>query len=148
MPAKTHGYYLQRGIIKCQVESFIPFTLRFSRDGGRLGVDQLFRWAAAVKISQSASVCISSKVQVFHVLLLLSVKINTFCLGPLWLKEDWFFNLLSFIFGVMLFSATYEKTLNLFECLPDHMVTQISKMVIKGQVSSEKSSLLGQALKT
>uniref|UniRef100_A0A3Q4HTJ7 Hemicentin 1 n=1 Tax=Neolamprologus brichardi TaxID=32507 RepID=A0A3Q4HTJ7_NEOBR len=42
MPAKTHGYYLQRGIIKCQVESFIPFTLRFSRDGGRLGVDQLF----------------------------------------------------------------------------------------------------------
>lgn len=50
MPAKTHGYYLQRGIIKCQVESFIPFTLRFSRDGGRLGVDQLFRWAAAVKI--------------------------------------------------------------------------------------------------
>ncbi|GLD49762.1 hemicentin-1, partial [Lates japonicus] len=42
MPATTHGYYLQRGVVKCQVESLIPFTLRFSRDGRRLGVDQLF----------------------------------------------------------------------------------------------------------
>ncbi|XP_040895666.1 hemicentin-1 [Toxotes jaculatrix] len=42
MPATTHGYYLQRGAVNCQVESLIPFTLRFSRDGGRLGVDQLF----------------------------------------------------------------------------------------------------------
>ncbi|XP_044055859.1 hemicentin-1 isoform X2 [Siniperca chuatsi] len=42
MPAKTHGYYLQRGAVSCQVESLIPFTLRFSRDGRRLGVDQLF----------------------------------------------------------------------------------------------------------
>lgn len=45
MPATTHGYYLQRGAVNCQVESLIPFTLRFSRDGRRLGVDQLFRWA-------------------------------------------------------------------------------------------------------
>ncbi|KAM4629779.1 hemicentin-1 [Polymixia lowei] len=43
MPATTPGYYLQRGAISCQVESLIPFTLRFTRDGKRLGVDQLFR---------------------------------------------------------------------------------------------------------
>ncbi|XP_022603168.1 hemicentin-1 [Seriola dumerili] len=42
MPATTPGYYLQRGAVKCQVESLIPFTLRFSRDGSQLGVDQLF----------------------------------------------------------------------------------------------------------
>ncbi|XP_067452563.1 hemicentin-1 isoform X1 [Thunnus thynnus] len=42
MPATSHGYYLQRGAVNCQVESLIPFTLRFSRDGKRLGVDQLF----------------------------------------------------------------------------------------------------------
>uniref|UniRef100_UPI0037E9B6AB hemicentin-1 n=1 Tax=Semicossyphus pulcher TaxID=241346 RepID=UPI0037E9B6AB len=42
MPATTHGYYLQRGAVNCQIESLIPFTLRFSRDGRRLGVDQLF----------------------------------------------------------------------------------------------------------
>ncbi|XP_068563703.1 hemicentin-1 [Cebidichthys violaceus] len=42
MPAISHGYYLQRGAVNCQVESLIPFTLRFSRDGRRLGVDQLF----------------------------------------------------------------------------------------------------------
>uniref|UniRef100_A0A3Q3ALP3 Hemicentin 1 n=1 Tax=Kryptolebias marmoratus TaxID=37003 RepID=A0A3Q3ALP3_KRYMA len=42
MPGTTNGYYLQRGAVRCQVESLIPFTLRFSRDGRRLGVDQLF----------------------------------------------------------------------------------------------------------
>ncbi|XP_061539337.1 LOW QUALITY PROTEIN: hemicentin-1 [Phycodurus eques] len=42
MLATTHGYYLQKGAVRCQVESLIPFTLRFSRDGRRLGVDQLF----------------------------------------------------------------------------------------------------------
>ncbi|KAM7388095.1 hypothetical protein PAMP_024296 [Pampus punctatissimus] len=42
MPATTHGYYLQRGAVNCQVDSLIPFTLRFTRDGKRLGVDQLF----------------------------------------------------------------------------------------------------------
>ncbi|KAG8003177.1 Hemicentin-1, partial [Nibea albiflora] len=42
MAATTHGYYLQRGAVRCQVDSLIPFTLRFSRDGRRLGVDQLF----------------------------------------------------------------------------------------------------------
>lgn len=45
MSSMTPGYYLRRGAISCQVESLIPFTLRFSRDGRRLGVDQLFRWA-------------------------------------------------------------------------------------------------------
>lgn len=48
MAATTHGYYLQRGAVRCQVDSLIPFTLRFSRDGRRLGVDQLFRWAETV----------------------------------------------------------------------------------------------------
>ncbi|KAL4635075.1 hemicentin-1 [Arapaima gigas] len=43
MPQQTHGYYLQRGAILCQVDSLIPFTVRFSRDGVRLGEDQLFR---------------------------------------------------------------------------------------------------------
>ncbi|KAF3835346.1 hypothetical protein F7725_027904 [Dissostichus mawsoni] len=42
MPAISHGYYLQRGGVHCQVDSLIPFTLRFSRDGRRLGEDQLF----------------------------------------------------------------------------------------------------------
>ncbi|XP_040926337.1 hemicentin-1 isoform X2 [Betta splendens] len=42
MAAQTNGYYLQRGAVSCQVESLIPFTLRFSRDGRQLGVDQLF----------------------------------------------------------------------------------------------------------
>lgn len=44
MPAITNGYYLQNGAVKCQIESLIPFTLRFSSDGRRLGVDQFFRW--------------------------------------------------------------------------------------------------------
>lgn len=43
MPATTHGYYLQKGAVRCQIESLIPFTLRFSRDGRRLGMDQFFR---------------------------------------------------------------------------------------------------------
>ncbi|XP_034035488.1 hemicentin-1 [Thalassophryne amazonica] len=42
MSPTTRGYYLQKGTISCWVESLIPFTLRFSRDGKRLGVDQLF----------------------------------------------------------------------------------------------------------
>uniref|UniRef100_A0A665VTB7 Hemicentin-1 n=1 Tax=Echeneis naucrates TaxID=173247 RepID=A0A665VTB7_ECHNA len=42
MPATTPGYYLQRGAVSCRVESLIPYTLRFTRDGRRLGVDQLF----------------------------------------------------------------------------------------------------------
>lgn len=43
MPAITNGYYLQNGAVRCQIESLIPFTLRFSSDGRRLGVDQFFR---------------------------------------------------------------------------------------------------------
>ncbi|XP_074490966.1 hemicentin-1 isoform X1 [Sebastes fasciatus] len=46
MPATSHGYYLQRGAVRCQAESLIPFTLRFSRDGKRLGLDQLFSESA------------------------------------------------------------------------------------------------------
>uniref|UniRef100_A0A671W9G0 Hemicentin 1 n=1 Tax=Sparus aurata TaxID=8175 RepID=A0A671W9G0_SPAAU len=46
MPAKSPGYYLQRGAVRCQADSLIPFTLRFSREGRRLGVDQLFSESA------------------------------------------------------------------------------------------------------
>uniref|UniRef100_A0A8C9R6U4 Hemicentin-1 n=1 Tax=Scleropages formosus TaxID=113540 RepID=A0A8C9R6U4_SCLFO len=54
MPPRTHGYYLQRGAISCQVDSLIPFTLRFSRDGVKLGEDQLFRESsnASLEIGQ------------------------------------------------------------------------------------------------
>uniref|UniRef100_A0A8C7MZR3 Hemicentin-1 n=1 Tax=Oncorhynchus kisutch TaxID=8019 RepID=A0A8C7MZR3_ONCKI len=40
MPPTTPGYYLQRGTISCQVDSLLPFTLRFTREGKSLGVDQ------------------------------------------------------------------------------------------------------------
>ncbi|XP_030626728.1 hemicentin-1 [Chanos chanos] len=43
MPPNTPGYYLQKGGITCQVDSLIPYTVRFVREGVRLGVDQLFR---------------------------------------------------------------------------------------------------------
>ncbi|MBN3312119.1 HMCN1 protein, partial [Atractosteus spatula] len=43
MPQQTPGYYLQKASISCFVDSLIPFTLRFSRDGFKLGVDQYFR---------------------------------------------------------------------------------------------------------
>ncbi|XP_050994845.1 LOW QUALITY PROTEIN: hemicentin-1 [Labeo rohita] len=46
MPTRTPGYYLQKGSIMCFVDSLIPFTLRFTREGLRLGVDQLFRESA------------------------------------------------------------------------------------------------------
>jgi len=43
MPTHTPGYYLQKGAITCSVDSLIPYTLRFTREGLRVGVDQLFR---------------------------------------------------------------------------------------------------------
>lgn len=43
MPSTSPGYYLQKGELTCQVDSLIPFTLRFSREGKSLGVDQIFR---------------------------------------------------------------------------------------------------------
>ncbi|CAM9592142.1 unnamed protein product [Lampetra fluviatilis] len=46
MPVRTPGYYLQTGYIPCTVDSLIPFTLRFSKDGVRLGVDQFFKQSA------------------------------------------------------------------------------------------------------
>ncbi|KAK3506808.1 hypothetical protein QTP70_028372 [Hemibagrus guttatus] len=42
MPSTTPGYYLQKGEVMCQVDSLIPFTLRFSREGKHLGVEQIF----------------------------------------------------------------------------------------------------------
>ncbi|XP_059923587.1 hemicentin-1-like [Gadus macrocephalus] len=43
MLATTPGYYHQGGAIPCLVDSLIPYTVRFTRDGRRLGADQLFR---------------------------------------------------------------------------------------------------------
>ncbi|XP_012591877.2 hemicentin-1 [Microcebus murinus] len=48
MPKKTPGYYLQPGRILCSVESLLPFTLSFVRDGVTLGVDQYFKESASM----------------------------------------------------------------------------------------------------
>lgn len=43
MPMKTPGYYLQPGSVPCHVDSLIPFTQRFTKNGVKLGVDQFFK---------------------------------------------------------------------------------------------------------
>ncbi|XP_018408468.1 PREDICTED: hemicentin-1 [Nanorana parkeri] len=43
MPEVTPGYYLQSGHIPCSVESLIPITVQFSKNGVRLGPEQKFR---------------------------------------------------------------------------------------------------------
>ncbi|XP_049724489.1 hemicentin-1 isoform X1 [Elephas maximus indicus] len=48
MPKKTPGYYLQPGLIPCSVESLLPFTLSFVRNGVTLGVDQYLKESASV----------------------------------------------------------------------------------------------------
>ncbi|TRZ22552.1 hypothetical protein HGM15179_004536 [Zosterops borbonicus] len=48
MPMKTPGYYLQPGSIPCHVESLIPFTQRFTRNGVKLGVDQFFKESSSI----------------------------------------------------------------------------------------------------
>uniref|UniRef100_H0XAK9 Hemicentin 1 n=1 Tax=Otolemur garnettii TaxID=30611 RepID=H0XAK9_OTOGA len=48
MPKKTPGYYLQPGRILCSVESLLPFTLSFLRNGATLGVEQYFKESATV----------------------------------------------------------------------------------------------------
>ncbi|XP_015425412.1 PREDICTED: hemicentin-1 [Myotis davidii] len=48
MPKKTPGYYLQPGRIPCSVESLLPFTLSFVRNGLKLGVDQYLKESASV----------------------------------------------------------------------------------------------------
>uniref|UniRef100_A0A8C8RXS5 Hemicentin 1 n=1 Tax=Pelusios castaneus TaxID=367368 RepID=A0A8C8RXS5_9SAUR len=48
MPTKTPGYYLQPGHISCHVESLIPFTQRFSRNGIKLGMDQFFKESSSM----------------------------------------------------------------------------------------------------
>ncbi|XP_067846589.1 hemicentin-1 isoform X2 [Heptranchias perlo] len=50
MPAQTPGYYLQTGYIVCTVDSLIPFTLRFSRAGSKLGTDQFFKESATASL--------------------------------------------------------------------------------------------------
>ncbi|XP_043555476.1 hemicentin-1 [Chiloscyllium plagiosum] len=50
MPAQTPGYYLQTGFIICNVDSLIPFTLRFSRAGTKLGTDQFFKESATAHL--------------------------------------------------------------------------------------------------
>ncbi|XP_004706727.1 hemicentin-1 [Echinops telfairi] len=48
MPRRTPGYYLQPGQIPCTVESLLPFTLSFLRNGVALGVDQYLKESASV----------------------------------------------------------------------------------------------------
>ncbi|NWT15620.1 HMCN1 protein, partial [Vireo altiloquus] len=48
MPMKTPGYYLQPGSVPCHVESLIPFTQRFTKDGVKLGVDQFFKESSSM----------------------------------------------------------------------------------------------------
>ncbi|XP_067391212.1 hemicentin-1 isoform X2 [Emydura macquarii macquarii] len=48
MPKKTPGYYLQPGNIPCHVESLVPFTQRFSRNGIKLGMDQFFKESSSM----------------------------------------------------------------------------------------------------
>ncbi|XP_055962583.1 hemicentin-1 [Sorex fumeus] len=48
MPTKTPGYYLQPGRISCTVDSLLPFTLSFLRNGETLGVDQYLKEAATL----------------------------------------------------------------------------------------------------
>ncbi|XP_027579260.2 hemicentin-1 [Pipra filicauda] len=48
MPMKTPGYYLQPGSVPCHVESLIPFTQRFTRNGVKLGVDQFFKESSSM----------------------------------------------------------------------------------------------------
>nr|XP_048286978.1 hemicentin-1 isoform X1 [Myodes glareolus] len=48
MPTRTPGYYLQPGQILCSVESLLPFTLSFRRNGIALGMDQYLKESANV----------------------------------------------------------------------------------------------------
>uniref|UniRef100_H0WC62 Hemicentin-1 n=1 Tax=Cavia porcellus TaxID=10141 RepID=H0WC62_CAVPO len=48
MPTKTPGYYLQPGHIPCSIESLLPFTLSFVRNGVTLGVDQYLKESSTV----------------------------------------------------------------------------------------------------
>ncbi|KAM6456551.1 hemicentin-1 isoform 2-T2 [Liasis olivaceus] len=48
MPKKTPGYYLQPSRISCHVASLIPFTVHFSRNGIKLGMEQFFKESAVV----------------------------------------------------------------------------------------------------
>uniref|UniRef100_A0A4W3JWV4 Hemicentin 1 n=1 Tax=Callorhinchus milii TaxID=7868 RepID=A0A4W3JWV4_CALMI len=50
MPARTPGYYLQTASLLCTVNSLIPFTLRFSRGGAKLGADQVFKESTSAKL--------------------------------------------------------------------------------------------------
>ncbi|CAH2311914.1 hemicentin-1 isoform X2 [Pelobates cultripes] len=43
MPKVTPGYYQQPGRILCYVESLLPVTVRFSKNGFRIGIEQKFR---------------------------------------------------------------------------------------------------------
>ncbi|XP_009996158.1 PREDICTED: hemicentin-1 [Chaetura pelagica] len=48
MPTKTPGYYLQPGSVPCHVESLVPFTQRFTKNGVKLGVDQFFKESSSM----------------------------------------------------------------------------------------------------
>ncbi|XP_036351171.2 hemicentin-1 [Ochotona princeps] len=48
MPRKSPGYYLQPGRIPCSVESLLPFTVSFVRNGVTLGIEQNLKEPATV----------------------------------------------------------------------------------------------------
>nr|XP_044998229.1 hemicentin-1 isoform X3 [Jaculus jaculus] len=48
MPKRTPGYYLQPSQILCSVDSLLPFTVTFVRNGITLGVDQYFKESSTV----------------------------------------------------------------------------------------------------
>ncbi|XP_072199268.1 hemicentin-1 isoform X3 [Excalfactoria chinensis] len=48
MSNKTPGYYLQPGSVLCHVESLIPFTQHFTKNGVKLGVDQLLKESSSI----------------------------------------------------------------------------------------------------
>uniref|UniRef100_A0A8C6QPP1 Hemicentin-1 n=1 Tax=Nannospalax galili TaxID=1026970 RepID=A0A8C6QPP1_NANGA len=50
MSKRTPGYYLRPGQILCSVESLLPFTLSFVRNGVALGVDQYLKESASVNL--------------------------------------------------------------------------------------------------
>ncbi|XP_066569261.1 hemicentin-1 isoform X1 [Amia ocellicauda] len=43
MPSTVQGYYMQSALIVCSVKSHVPYRLRFTRNGARLGKEQSFQ---------------------------------------------------------------------------------------------------------
>lgn len=87
MPTRTPGYYLQPGQILCSVESLLPFTLSFMRNGIALGMDQYLKYVN-VPFSKSMEMqfCTLSLTNLFFPLQLWNTALNRInrSLGPWW----------------------------------------------------------------